>query len=189
MMITRRKALTLSASALALSPRLAQADEAALYAAAKAEMTARKNTAAEEHFEQFLGLADAGSDRADKARAYLADLRGARAENKESAAETAAGAGKWVDASKLYEELWVQMPSRWSALFKAGAAAQEAGLQERAAELLRQYLRDAPKSAADRPEAEDRLRRYFRFYNRERFHQALDYATPAEVYEGRRVLC
>jgi len=37
MKITRREALTLSASALALSPRLAQADEAALYAAAKAE--------------------------------------------------------------------------------------------------------------------------------------------------------
>jgi len=37
MHITRRQALTLSASALALSPRLAQADEAALYAAAKAE--------------------------------------------------------------------------------------------------------------------------------------------------------
>ena len=47
------------------------------------------------------------------------------------------------------------------------------------------YLRDYQ----DRSEAEDRLRRYFRFYNRERFHQALDYATPAEVYEGRRVLC
>ena len=37
MTITRRQALTLSASALALPPRLAQADEAALYAAAKAE--------------------------------------------------------------------------------------------------------------------------------------------------------
>jgi tetratricopeptide (TPR) repeat protein len=129
-----------------------------LYAAARAEMTARKNTEAEEHFEQFLGLAEVASDRADKARAYLAELRGARAENKESAADTAAGAGKWAEASKLYEELWVQMPSRWSALFKAGAAAQEAGLAERASDLLRQYLRDAPKSAADRPEAEDRLR-------------------------------
>ena len=28
---------------------------------------------------------------------------------------------------------------------------------------------------------------YFRFYNRLRFHQALDYATPEEVYQGRRV--
>jgi len=47
------------------------------------------------------------------------------------------------------------------------------------------YLRDYQ----DRSEAEDRLGRYFRFYNRERFHQALDYATPEEVYQGRRVRC
>jgi len=45
------------------------------------------------------------------------------------------------------------------------------------------YLRDYQ----DREEAEDRLRRYFQFYNRERYHQALDYATPEEVYQGRRV--
>lgn len=47
------------------------------------------------------------------------------------------------------------------------------------------YLRDYQ----DRSEAEGRLRSYFRFYNRERFHQALDYATPEEVYQGRRVIC
>ena len=34
-------------------------------------------------------------------------------------------------------------------------------------------------------EARRELRRYFRFYNQERLHQALDYHTPAEVYEGR----
>ncbi len=28
------------------------------------------------------------------------------------------------------------------------------------------------------------LERYFRFYNEERFHQALDYHTPAAVYHG-----
>ena len=129
-----------------------------LYAAARAEMAAGRTADAEEHFEQFLGLADAGSDRADKARAYLADLRGSRAENNESAAARAAAAGKWAEASKLYEGLWVQMPSRWSALFKAAAAAQQADEKDRALELLRQYLSDAPKSAADRPEADDRLR-------------------------------
>lgn len=43
------------------------------------------------------------------------------------------------------------------------------------------YLRDYQ----DREEAEDRLGRYFRFYNRLRFHQALGYATPEEVYQGR----
>ena len=37
MKISRRDALALSASALALAPRLARADEDALYAAAKAE--------------------------------------------------------------------------------------------------------------------------------------------------------
>jgi len=47
------------------------------------------------------------------------------------------------------------------------------------------YLRDYQ----DREEAEDRLGSYFRFYNRLRFHQALDYATPEEVYQGRRVGC
>lgn len=29
------------------------------------------------------------------------------------------------------------------------------------------------------------LRRYFEFYNSERFHQSLDYATPDEVYDSR----
>jgi len=43
------------------------------------------------------------------------------------------------------------------------------------------YLKDY----ADIEEARRELRRYFRFYNQERLHQALDYHTPAEVYEGR----
>jgi putative transposase len=43
------------------------------------------------------------------------------------------------------------------------------------------YLRDY----ADEAEAGQGLRTYFRFYNHERLHQALDYRTPAEVYEGR----
>ncbi len=128
-----------------------------LYAAARAEMAAGRKSQAEEHLEQFLALADAGSDRADKARAYLADLRARRGESKETAAEQAVAAGKWQLASGLYEQLWVEVPTRWSALFKAGAAAQQAGDKDRAADLLRQYLRESPKSAADRPEAEDRL--------------------------------
>ena len=43
------------------------------------------------------------------------------------------------------------------------------------------FLRDY----ADEDEARQGLRAYFRFYNQERLHQALDYRTPAEVYEGR----
>jgi putative transposase len=43
------------------------------------------------------------------------------------------------------------------------------------------YLKDY----ADIEEARRELRRYFRFYNQERLHQALDYHTPAEVYAGR----
>ena len=34
------------------------------------------------------------------------------------------------------------------------------------------------------PELQQGLRRYFPFYNEERFHQALDYRTPAVVYRG-----
>ena len=30
------------------------------------------------------------------------------------------------------------------------------------------------------------VKRYFEFYNRERFHQSLDYATPDDVYENSR---
>jgi putative transposase len=39
-----------------------------------------------------------------------------------------------------------------------------------------------PKEYIGPVEARDGLRGYFRFYNRERPHQALDYRTPAEVY-------
>jgi putative transposase len=41
------------------------------------------------------------------------------------------------------------------------------------------YLKDY----ADPREARDGLRAYFRFYNEQRPHQALDYRTPAEVYD------
>jgi putative transposase len=36
-------------------------------------------------------------------------------------------------------------------------------------------------------EADQGLNRYFRFYNKERFHQALGYKTPGEVYHGASV--
>jgi putative transposase len=35
------------------------------------------------------------------------------------------------------------------------------------------------------PEARNGLGEYFEFYNKERFHQALDYKTPCQVYFGR----
>jgi putative transposase len=44
------------------------------------------------------------------------------------------------------------------------------------------YLKDYQQSC----EAEGGLSRYFRFYNRERPHQALGYRTPAEVYRARK---
>jgi putative transposase len=44
------------------------------------------------------------------------------------------------------------------------------------------YLKDY----ADPREAREGLRGYFRFYNEQRLHQALQYRTPAEVYGGRR---
>ncbi len=37
------------------------------------------------------------------------------------------------------------------------------------------------------PEAKAGLKRYFEFYNRERFHQSLDYRTPWQVYSGVEV--
>ncbi len=37
----------------------------------------------------------------------------------------------------------------------------------------------------DIPETKDGLRKYFIFYNEKRFHQALDYQTPWQVYFGR----
>jgi putative transposase len=36
------------------------------------------------------------------------------------------------------------------------------------------------------PELEQGLQRYFGFYNHERFHQSLDYRTPASVYGSAR---
>jgi len=41
------------------------------------------------------------------------------------------------------------------------------------------------KEYRDAREATEGLGRYFEFYNDERFHQALDYKTPAAVYFGR----
>ena len=35
------------------------------------------------------------------------------------------------------------------------------------------------------PESRNGLEKYFEFYNRERFHQALDYKTPWDIYFGR----
>jgi len=43
------------------------------------------------------------------------------------------------------------------------------------------YLKDY----ADPREARHGLRAYFRYYNAQRPHQALDYRTPAEMYDGR----
>ncbi len=33
----------------------------------------------------------------------------------------------------------------------------------------------------------DGLKNYFEFYNNKRFHQSLDYKTPAEIYHQRAV--
>ncbi len=44
------------------------------------------------------------------------------------------------------------------------------------------YLKDY----SDVWEAEDNIRNYFLFYNTERFHSALDYKTPEEVYYESR---
>jgi hypothetical protein len=35
------------------------------------------------------------------------------------------------------------------------------------------------------PELKDGLRRYFEFYNDERFHASLEYATPNDTYAAR----
>jgi len=43
------------------------------------------------------------------------------------------------------------------------------------------YLRDY----SDMKELKDGLRRYFTFYNSERFHQSLDYQTPDDCYYGK----
>jgi putative transposase len=37
------------------------------------------------------------------------------------------------------------------------------------------------------PSARANLEAYFRFYNEERLHQALDYHTPAAVYAAERI--
>ena len=44
------------------------------------------------------------------------------------------------------------------------------------------YLQDIQTVA----EARSGLRAFFDFYNHERFHQSLDYRTPAQVYLGRQ---
>jgi putative transposase len=46
------------------------------------------------------------------------------------------------------------------------------------------YLRDYVTAQ----DARRNLARYFAFYNHERPHQALDYATPAEIYTGQRAI-
>ena len=129
-----------------------------LYAAARAEMAAGQRALARAHFEQFLQLADPGTDRADKARAYLADLRSGEVDGPMQEADRAAQAGRWKDAARLYYAVWDTANTRWTALFKAGVAAQEAEELERAEEWLAMYVQDAPKDVADRPEAEARLK-------------------------------
>jgi len=43
-----------------------------------------------------------------------------------------------------------------------------------------------PKGYQTMTEAQEGLRRYFQFYNNQRFHQSLDYRTPKEVYVEKR---
>ena len=38
-------------------------------------------------------------------------------------------------------------------------------------------------------EATTGLNQYFEFYNKERFHQSLDYSTPQKIYQGKLAVC
>lgn len=130
-----------------------------LYAAARAEMVSGQRAQAMAHLEEFLEQSEADTERSDKARAYLAELRAGEQDEPLAKADRAAQSGRWSDAARLYYSVWDGANTRWSALFKAGVAAHEAEDLERAEQWLHTYLREAPKDVADRPEAEARLKR------------------------------
>ncbi len=134
--------------------RMDAAESSYLYGAARAEQAAGQTEHAETHFRQFIGIKAADSDRVTRAIGYLDELAGLRSDEKVEAAERFARRNEWPLAAAAFGEAARLRPDRTILLYRAAAAAREAGDRERALEWLHQYLAKAPKDAADRGEAQ-----------------------------------
>ena len=133
-----------------------------LYGAARAEHMAGKNEEAEGHYREFLAAAGANPQRADKARGYLRELAGLRADAKAQDGERMAQKGEFALAAAAWLDAWRIAPDRLRFLFRAGRAEHEAGEDVQAREHLGAYLREAAADAPDRGEARallDRIER------------------------------
>ena len=125
-----------------------------LYSAARAEQSAGQNDHAELHFQQFAATPGADADRVKRAKGYLDELAGLRADEKLEAAERFARRNEWALAAAAFAEAARLRPDRVVWLYRAAVAAHEAGDRAHALEWLEAYLSRAPKDAADRGEAQ-----------------------------------
>ncbi len=132
-----------------------------LYGAARAEQMLGKNDQAEQHYREFLAASGTNPARAEKARAYLRELAGVRADTKAHDAERMAAKGDFALAAAAWLDAWHIAPDRTQFLFRAGRAEHEAGEDTAAREHLGAFLRDAPADAADRSEAKALLDRIY----------------------------
>ncbi len=128
-----------------------------LYGAARAEQSAGQRERAEEHYRQFVAMANADPARVSKAKAYLTEFDGIRSDEKVQAAERAEKRGEWRVATAAYSEAWRLRQDRLALLLKTARAAKEDGDTKQAEASLRTYLARAPGNAPDRGEAQAML--------------------------------
>ena len=125
-----------------------------LYAAAREEMAVGDVQAAQQLFQQYLGLPGTAPERVLRAKAYLGQIV-ANAKSREG--DSARQRGDGALAASLYREAYAQDPTRPTFLLQAGRAAQDSGQKTLAVECLKLFLEKASPQDTDRPEATNRL--------------------------------
>ncbi len=124
-----------------------------VYGAARAEQSAGQLDQAEGHFKQFAALPSANPLRIAKAKTYLLQLLGIKADGKVAAAEQEAKKGDHALAATLFVQAFNLSADRHQLLVRAALEERECGNVPVAKAHLQQYLHGAPADAAERDTA------------------------------------
>jgi hypothetical protein len=152
-----------------------------LYSAARAEQAAGQSEHADQHYRQFIATPGADKERVSRAKGYLDELAGLRADEKLEAAERFSRRNEWALAAAAYAEAARLRPDRVVLLYRAAVAANEGGDRSHAAEWLGAYLTRAPAHAADRGEAQLLLESLTRLSKPEKTEAAKPVPAAPEV--------